>query len=76
MTQQTNIEEQRSDHEILRIVAEAIQIFNDFAPSERKKIRSKFRRHYACEDGLIMRNHGKPRFDLEAKYDNLDFAGG
>jgi hypothetical protein len=69
---QTNNAEFYTDEEKLWIMAQAIQIFNDLAPSEKQKVRRKYRSQYV--DGQRRRYRTPTKFSerLEMRYDRSD----
>ena len=71
-----NKQEFYTDEQIIAIVAETVQIFNELAPSQRQQVRRKQRGYFVDDTGTKRRPHYHGHCEDEAKYDNLDFTGG
>jgi hypothetical protein len=72
MTQQTSDGEFYTDEQKIWIMIQAIQVFNDLAPTEKQKVRKKYRSLYV--DGERRRYKTPTKFSerLEMRYDRSE----
>jgi hypothetical protein len=72
MTRQTNNAEFYTDDQKIWIMAQAIAVFNDLAPTEKQKVRQKYRSLYVDGERRRYRTPTKFALRLEMRYDTSD----